>query len=225
MTPGVTVLQLDTDFPRVAGDVGCAQTYRETVEILRIANATVGQIISANPAAIPIRPFEDALSAARGDLIVTSCGFLSYWQTQLAQQTDKPFISSALTALPELCKIYAPRDILTLTFDADSLNEHHYGPYQTDVVGLLPHMHLRQVISQNRTTLDFGFAAQEIADFAAARRKPHHKHILLECTNLPPYKDAIAVKTGLPITDILTCIEAARPGTVQSAFLAHQRSM
>lgn len=223
MSPSVTVLQLDTDFPRVPGDVGCAQTYLDEIEILRIPSATVSQVVSAEPAAIPIAPFEDALTKARGDIVVTSCGFLSYWQAHLAGRTDKPFISSALTALPDLCQQYVPKNILTLTFDADSLNEQHFGPFQTEVFGLPLDMHLRQVITLNQTRLDVARATQEIADYVASLRKPHHKHILLECTNLPPYKDAIAAQTGLTISDILTCIEATRPGTIQPKYLAHQR--
>lgn len=219
MAPVVTVLQLDTDFPRVPGDVSCPQTYIGDLEILRVANATVERIVRADPTAIPIAPFEVALAQAQGDVIVTSCGFLAYWQTHLAQRTDKPFISSALTALPVLCKRYTPQDILTVTFDADSLNEDHFGSYRTGVVGLPRGMHLRQVISQNRAELDVRLATQEIADFVVTRLKPNHKHILLECTNLPPYKDAISAQTGLPITDILTCIETVRPDTIRPAFL------
>ncbi|MFT5067152.1 MAG: hypothetical protein ACI9TA_002779, partial [Reinekea sp.] len=70
MAPTVTVLQLDTNFPRVPGDVGCAETYCGDIEILRVPNATVGQIVSVDPASIHIAPFEEALSTARGDVIV-----------------------------------------------------------------------------------------------------------------------------------------------------------
>lgn len=217
--PSVTVLQLDTDFPRIVGDVGCCDTYLGDVEILRIPGASVGQIVSADPAAIPIAPFENAIAKARGDIIVTSCGFLSYWQDHLAKRTQKPFISSALTALPALCDRFAPHDILTVTFDADSLNENHFGTLRTDVIGLPEDMNLRQVISQNLSTLDVDRATREVADFIASRRQPNHKHVLLECTNLPPYKQAIAARTGLPITDILTCIEAARAGTILPSLL------
>jgi hypothetical protein len=225
VAPTVTVIQLDTNFPRVPGDVGCAETYCGDIEILRVPNATVGQIVSVDPASIHIAPFEEALSTARGDVIVTSCGFLSFWQTHLAARTDRPFISSALTALPELCDMYAPEDILTVAFDADILNEAHFGPHQTDVIGLLADMHLRQVIANNLSQLDIALARQEITDYVRAKRMPHHKHILLECTNLPPYKDAIGTATNLPITDILTCIEAARPNTVRPEFMTHHRSI
>jgi hypothetical protein len=219
MKPAVTVLQLDTDFPRIAGDVGCQDTYLDAAENLRVPGASVGQIVSADPAAISITPFEDAVAKARGDIIVTSCGFLSYWQKHLAQRTDKPFISSALTALPDLCERYASKDILTVTFDADSLNENHFGPYQTDVIGLPEELDLRQVISRNSSTLDVERASRDVVEVIASHRAPHHKHVLLECTNLPPYKSAIAAQTGLPITDILTLIEDARAGTIHPNFV------
>lgn len=219
MTPAVTILQLDTAFPRVPGDVAAAQTYRDEIEIIRIPGATVGQVVSADPAAIPIAPFEAALKRARGDVIATSCGFLAYWQEYLAARCDRPFISSALTALPNLCESCPPRDILALTFDADRLNAAHYGALQPDVVGLPPDAHLRQVIAQGLPDLDIRLAAAQLAELVGSARKAHHKHLLLECTNLPPYKRAIGQLCDLPITDVLTCIETARPGTVRAEFL------
>ena len=223
MAPSVTVLQLDTDFPRIPGDVGCPDTFCDPIEVLRISNATVGQVVTSNPASIPLEPFEDAITHASGDIIVTSCGFLSYWQAHLSGLSNRPFISSALTALPTLCKRYMAEDILTVTFDAGSLNANHFGQHQTDVVGLPPDMHLRQVISQNQSSLNIHRATQEISDFVTSQIKPHHKHILFECTNLSPYKHAIAARTDLPISDILSCIEAVRPGTVRLEFLNTER--
>ena len=219
MTPAVAVLQLDTEFPRIAGDVGCRETYLEQVEILKIAGASVSQIVSSDPASIAIAPFEEAIGVAVADIIVTSCGFLSYWQSHLASCTRKIFISSALTALPALCQTYAPREILTVTFDENKLNADHLGPFQTDMIGLPEDMHLRQVFSQNLTELDVDRASQEVVEFVASKRQAHHKHLLLECTNLPPYKAMLAARTGLPITDILSLIEKISSGTVRPEFL------
>jgi hypothetical protein len=222
MPPRVSVLQLDTDFPRVAGDVGCADTYRGTVEIIRMPSATVGQVVSNRPDLIDIAPMEDALRRARGDLVVTSCGFLSYWQAHLAGLTDKPFISSALTALEDLSRSYAAGEILILTFDAASLTPLHLGAhadYATGMVGLPDDMHLKRVIRENQKTLDVERAGRELAAFIATAQKPHHKHILLECTNLPPYKAQMQAVTDLSITDILTCIEAAQLNTINPHFL------
>ncbi|WP_245882647.1 hypothetical protein [Yoonia sediminilitoris] len=218
----MSVLQLDTDFPRVPGDVGCPATYCGTVEVIRIPNATVGSIVIDRPDLINITPFEKALHKARGDLVVTSCGFLSTWQEHLSARSQKPFISSALTALDALSQHFAPQELLILTFDANSLMRQHLGThpdYLESVVGLPKQMELYQVISQNRTALDVERVAAEMTGFIRSVQRTCHKHILLECTNLPPYKAALRQAAGLPISDILTCIEARQPGTIQPRFL------
>jgi hypothetical protein len=221
MIPRVTVLQLDTDFPRIAGDVGCADSYARAPQIIRIKGADVGRIVTNRPQDIDIAPFEEALKRATGDIITTSCGFLSYWQEHLAALTDRPFVSSALTALETLSAQYSPDQLRILTFDASSLGAQHLGmhpQYATSILGLSPDTHLRQVISQNRRALDPDRAGPQIASLLSAAQTNIHQHILLECTNLPPYRAAITAATGLPITDILSVIEARCKGAVATEF-------
>lgn len=222
MTPAISVLQLDTAFPRIPGDVACPATYIDRLEVLSVRGATVTKIVSDRPDLIDVSAFENALARAQGDVVVTSCGFLSYWQNHLASQTKASFISSALTALPRLSQTYKPGEILILTFDADRLKPLHFGDcadYACGIIGLPKEMHLRQVIGQNLSALDPDLAAQELSSFVADHVKPTHKHLLLECTNLPPYKAALRRATGLPITNILTEIERVRPGSIQTEFL------
>jgi hypothetical protein len=221
MTPLVTVLQLDTDFPRIAGNVGAVESYARPPQIIRIAGASVGQIVTDRPQDIDIAPFVDALTQARGDIIVTSCGFLSYWQDHLAALIDRPFIASSLSALDTLAPLHAPEALMILTFNSDTLgtaNLRGHPGYAASLLGLTPQMHLRQVISQNLRALDVAQARTEIATRVTAHQTPAHRHILLECTNLPPYRAAIKDATGLPVTDILTCIEAACPGAIAPEF-------
>lgn len=222
MAPAVSVLQLDTNFPRVPGDVGCPETYCGCLETILVGNATVDKIVNDRPDLNDILPFELALNRATADVVVTSCGFLSYWQGHLAAQTSKPFISSSLIALEHLSVTHAPGEVLILTFDATSLTARHLGRYAdfaTGIVGLPNGMHLEQVISQDLRTIDAAQVNEELSDFVSGQLRPHHKHLLLECTNLPPYKAVLRNVAQLPVTDILTEIEAARPGTVQPMFL------
>ena len=222
MTLRVTILQLDTHFPRVPGDVASAHTYQDEVEIIRIPCATVNKVVRDRPDLIDITAFETAIDAAQGEIIVTSCGFLSYWQQHLQQRTDKIFLSSALIAFEYLSKKFTPEEVLTLTFDETSLTAQHFNQfpsYANQIIGLPKHMHLRQVIAEDRNELDVNTVAQELTDFISTKQRPSHKHLLLECTNLPPYKTHLHRRTGLGITDILTCIEAARPNTICSQFL------
>ena len=223
MTPTVSVLQLDTNFPRVPGDVSCPDTYRGNIEIIRVGGASVKKIVNKQPDLIDIAPFERALGKASGDVVVTSCGFLSPWQDHLAAQSVKPFVSSALTALHTLSRAYAPGEVMILTFDAASLTASHLGQfadYASGIVGLPAAMHLQQVISQDQTTLDAARVTRELSDFVRDKRQPAHKHLLLECTNLPPYKLALQQVTGFGVSDILTQVETASPGSVRPQFLS-----
>ncbi|UWQ98721.1 aspartate/glutamate racemase family protein [Rhodobacteraceae bacterium S2214] len=222
MRPAVTILQLDTHFPRIPGDVGCPQTYTAMAEIIRIPQATVAGVVTDKPDQINIAPFAEAIQHAKGDVIVTSCGFLSFWQDHLAGLTRKPFISSALVGLHDLAQRYAPAEILILTFDAGSLTPAHLGAFAdhaTGIVGLPKDSHLRQVIAGDQPNLDPDVARVEVVETVRRALTPHHKHILLECTNLPPYKAALVAAFGLPVMDILSLIENVRPNTVHPDFL------
>jgi len=219
--PRVTVLQLDTDFPRVAGDVGAVQTYTTPPQIIRIGGAGVAQIVTERPQDIDITPFERALAQATGDVIVTSCGFLSYWQDHLAALCDRPFISSALTTMDRLHRMYTPDQIAIITFDAARLNAAHLGAhkaYADSIIGLPPTCHLRDVIENNKGHLDLCHARAEMRSFAEQNLRPTHRHIVLECTNLPPYREIFKDVSGLPVTDILTCVETTTTGTVARRF-------
>lgn len=223
MDSKVSVLQLDTQFPRVPGDVASADSYTGELEIIRIPNASVSKIVTHLPHQIDITPFEKAIESASGDVIVTSCGFLSFWQNHLEKLTQKPFISSALTAFKTLSEQFAPEEVLTLTFDDESLTPEHFGSYSayaTNSIGLPHSMHLRRVISENRKSLDVNLAQQELIEFISSKRRPHHKHMVLECTNLPPYAKALRDATGLGITHILSCVDKQLPGSVQTKFLS-----
>lgn len=221
MRPSVTVLQLDTHFPRVAGDVGAAATYLNEVEIIRVTGTSVAGIVTGDPASINVAPFETALKAAKGDVVVTSCGFLSYWQSYLEGQIQRPFISSSLTALDQL----SDHDIdalSILTFDAAKLGVAHLGNnarFVPSIIGLNPNAHLRAVIGGDRAKLDIDRAARETVETVGAATTNQLEILLLECTNLPPYKGALRCAFDIEIIDILTQIERVRPRTIQPDFL------
>lgn len=219
--PALTVLQLDTRFPRIPGDVACPDTYAVPIEVLLVPKAKVGRIVTDDPMAIDIAPFEEALAHAQGEVIVTSCGFLAPWQAHLQALTDRPLIASSLGALDGLVQQFSPAELIILTFDDAALSLAHlggHGTYLNSIVGLPKTSHLRDVIAGNRTVLDVETATQDVTTLLADHCSDMTRHILLECTNLPPYKSAITQRLRLPCTDILTRIEDLRPGTVAPAF-------
>jgi len=220
----VSVLQLDTRFCRVPGDVGCAESYLHDPEIIRIPCASVANIVTDQPGQIDLDPFLNAIERATGDVVVTSCGFLSPFQDQLQSITPKPIIASVLNRLSDLDVIKGADRSSVLTFDATRLVEAHFpNPYRANdfrVVGLRPNNPLRQRIEEDVSDC---FDASDVvnavvADFALAVM-PTTETVILECTNLPPYKPQMRHDSNVRIIDILSAIECIAPNTIAPQYL------
>lgn len=220
----LSLLQLDTGFPRIAGDVGCRETFRAELDIHVLDDLSVARVVTPDPQADDMDRLGAVLSAAHGDVITTSCGFLSVWQDRLAARAPAPFVSSALHALPSILRRYESSELAILTFDAATLRAPAFAPslhgFDGPITGLADGSHLKQVIADDLPRLDAARAEAEVTDLVAglvARHRP--KALLLECTNLPPYKPALAARFGLEIFDILTLIDSVNPDIVDPAFL------
>ena len=220
----LSLLQLDTGFPRIAGDIGCRDTFRAELDIHVLEDLSVARVVTPAPQADDMDRLGAVLAGTQGDVISTSCGFLSVWQDQLAALAPAPFVSSALHALPSILKRYEASDLAILTFDAATLRSPAFAPslhgFDGPVAGLAYGSHLKQVIAEDLPRLDAARAEAEITDLVAglvARHRP--KALLLECTNLPPYKPALAARFDLEIFDILTLIDSVKPDIVEPAFL------
>ena len=164
--PVVSLLQLDTSFPRIPGDIGSPETWRAGLDIHVVPELSVAQVINSDPGATDMTKVETAMDRARGDILTTSCGFLCYWQDRLAARTARPFVSSALLALPDLRMRFADDELAILTFNADVLTSPAFAPslggFAGPVVGLAKESHLRQVIANDLPALDRPRAEDEI---------------------------------------------------------------
>jgi hypothetical protein len=220
----VSVLQLDTRFCRVPGDIGCAESYVQDPEIIRVPCASVANIVTDQPGQIDLDPFLQAIEQATGDIVVTSCGFLSPFQDQLQSITPKPIIASVLNMLSDLDVIKGADRSSVLTFDATRLVEAHFpNPYRANdfrVVGLRPNNPLRQRIEEDvPDCFDVSDVVNAVvADFALAVM-PTTETVILECTNLPPYKPQMRHDSNVRIIDILSAIECIAPNTIAPQYL------
>ncbi|MDQ7745645.1 aspartate/glutamate racemase family protein [Hydrogenophaga pseudoflava] len=157
-------------------------------------------------------PFVDAartLEAEGARLITTSCGFLAAWQAELQAAVSVSLITSSLLQCAELP---APGIV---TFDAASL---HPGllrkagvPDGTPVTGLAPGCELQSRILADDTVLDLAQAQRDVVAAAVQlmSRHPQVQTVVLECTNMPPYRAAVEVATGRPVHDLETLLLAA----------------
>ena len=122
----LAILKLDTRFPRLPGDIASPGSFARPVRLQTIAEASVDAVVNRNPEGLDLSTFEQAVQTATEPLITTSCGFMIYFQDQLNALNKRPFISSALTALPALRARYKDEQIAILTFDADTLGAPAY---------------------------------------------------------------------------------------------------
>lgn len=207
------VVLLNTRFPRLLGDIGNPESFPFPVVYRRVEAATVAAVVRegavAEEAARALIAAAEAL--ARDDevsLIATSCGFLGALQAPLEQAVPVPVIASAFALLPFLRQVYGEAATIgVLTFDARRLSAAHFGPWSdsgTLVEGIEGGGELYRVIAGDLPALDREAAEAEVC--AAGRRllarAPELAAILLECTNLSPYRRALAEATGRPVYDI-----------------------
>jgi hypothetical protein len=230
--PGfVGLLRLDTRFPRPAGDVGNPNTFAPPhgadvpVRTRVVAGATAGRAVHGDAREL-LRGFAAAGQALAADgavAITTSCGFLAVLQRELACALPVPFAASPLLQVGWLAPTMAPgRRVGVLTIDADALGPAHLAgagaPADTPVEGLPRDGALAAAVFGDAPRLDRGRAQDEVvaAGRRLARRVPELGAIVLECTNLPPYRAALMRAVPVPVFDCNSLIRwlwlgAARP--------------
>ena len=206
------VLKLNTGFPRLPGDIGNPNSLRGDVVFETITDANPATVVTGEP--LP-KPLVDAfVDGARTlinhpvDLITTSCGFLFPLQATLTELGDVPVLSSSLLLLPVLSAIHGDH-IGVLTFDRHKLvNTRSDIGLPAAIEGLRETDTLRQTIAQDHSTLDREKALAEVLSCATRllTRWPATRALVLECTNLSPYKHELREHTALPVFDLIDAI-------------------
>jgi hypothetical protein len=227
----VGLLRLDTAFPRPVGDIGNPNTFDFPVRARIVRGATAARVVRGDASAL-LGPFVDAgraLAAEGAVAIGTSCGFLAPFQRELAAALPVPFAASALLQLAWLAPLLpAGQRAGVITLDADALGAHHLAaagaPPDTPVVGLPRDGALARAVFGDAPRLDRARVRDEVVD-AGLRLKeavPSLGAIVLECTNLPPYRDALMRAVCVPVHDCNTLLRwlwagAARPVPLEPA--------
>jgi len=204
------VLMLDTHFPRPVGDIGNPDSFDHPVIYRRLPGAIVSRVVTDQP--LPNELADHFVDQARrleddgATLITTSCGFLFPLQSRIQAAVSVPVVTSALCLLPKLRQqTPAGQPIGVLTFDVAQLSAHHI-PDEGSVIieGLTASDHLFKVIADDLPQLDQAEASINVAD-ALDRLVCRHtdlQAVVLECTNLPPYKSKLLQHRHLSIFDI-----------------------
>ncbi len=85
------------------------------------------------------------------------------------------------------------------------------------VQGIHPHSALARTLLQDRPELDAAAAQSTVVEAAVALCAAHPEIgvIVLECTNMPPYRDAVAQACRRPVHDVMTLVHRRWAGLVR----------
>lgn len=211
------IIMLDTQFPRPLGDVGHPQTFGVDVHLDRIKGVWPDKVVTSakrlrKEQLVPgFQGLVRNMQARGVQAVTTSCGFLVLMQKELQATVKIPVVTSSLLQLPAL--LAKESQVGVLTISASSLGAEHVRAAGVpkdrvqDVIvqGMPTDSEFVTKILGNQPTLDFVLAEKEVvaAALALKARAPHLQTLVLECTNMPPYRDAIVAATGFAVRSLI----------------------
>ncbi len=203
------VLLLDAQYPRMAGDVGHAETYRMPVQFEIVPGLTADRLIHHFDTDI-VAQVQTTIDHLRARAVVGGCGFFAAVHRQIRELTPIPFLSSSLLQVPWLRMLYGD-PIGILTIDADALNDHYLkdcGFSRDDpgvvVQGIDPDSMFARVYFENRNHFDSDVMRDSVVEAARALidTAPNVRAVVLECTNMAPFARSVQNVVRVPIYDI-----------------------
>ena len=213
----IGIISLDTKFPRLLGDIGNPESFRSPTKFIRVPEATVKSIVT--PSGVNDQLLVALISAAKQlenenvNVIGTSCGFLSCVQQEIQAVVSVPFISSSLVLIPILQSLFGfETKIGVLTFDASKLSDIHLNGQSGQNIhinGLEQTGELYQCVVDNHSTIDENLAEKDVLRVAreCVTAHPDIKLLVLECTNLSPWKNRLRSEFNLPVFDLVDTLE------------------
>lgn len=216
----VGVMLLDTTIPRPKGDIGNARTFDFPILYETVPGASTMLVVEHSASGLIERFVEVGQDLVRrgARMLSTSCGFLSIYQREMVEKVDAFVATSALMQIPIVLKMIGTESHLgVITANSSTLGAAHLagaGVTADDCsrltfIGLEDTAHFYPIIvGGSKVSLNTGLAEREVVSAAenALTDNPAIRGFILECTNLPPYAEAIRRATGLPVWDVTTMI-------------------
>ena len=217
--PSLGVVRLDYDYPPALGDVACSKSFTYNVYYRTVPGLTF-EMCQTGMLTDKIREnFKDAilwlLKEKKVSAITGDCGFMMYYQPFARTLTNVPVFMSSLCQLPAVtCAFSSKEEIIILTANGKSLepmselikkecgidtNDDRYHIIGCEDVEGFEAVALGSKV--NTRLVEPGIVNKALE---ALKKFPKSRAFLLECTECPPYSDAIRFATGLPVFDAIT---------------------
>ena len=218
---------LDTGFQRIPGDVGNPVTFNYPVRYKIIKAATAASIVhSERPDIVLVNGFVDAarqLEAEGAIGLISSCGFLSVLQDDVANAVSIPVILSSLSLIPIMQSSMGHKSVGVIAADQTQLSPDAFSivniePDSVYVTGMQSSKAFTELIfDSSGKDPDKQRLCQDLVDTARKllNTNPTISILVLECTNLQPYAATLNKELKLPVVGIVNAAnllwEISRP--------------
>jgi len=146
--------------------------------------------------------------------IITSCGFNAIFQKELAGALTIPVYTSALLQIPFIRASLGRKKLLIITASKQDLKPEHFHAvgvmdmHGIEIYGMEEMPEWSKISRSPNTSLSLRKVGDEVVSLAEVAKKEHPDigAILLECTDLPPFADAVRKAVNLQVYDLLTMV-------------------
>ncbi|WP_136796565.1 aspartate/glutamate racemase family protein [Desulfosediminicola ganghwensis] len=146
--------------------------------------------------------------------IITSCGFNAIFQQELAAVLKVPVFTSALMQIPFIRISLGGRKILVITASKKDLKQEHFQAIGVadmrgiEIYGMDEMPEWSKISRSPDQPLSIEKVEKEIVSLAVTAKEDHPDAgaILLECTDLPPFANAVRKAVGLQVYDLSTMV-------------------
>ncbi len=211
----IGILILDASYPCVPGNVGNASTFSFPVRYEKVQGASIDRLLNKQDPELAT-PFIQAARNLRDHgvkAITGACGFMAFFQQEVAASIDIPVFLSSLLQIPFIFKVTGKK-VGIITANASCLTEKHFEnagilkDCPIAITGMESQPEFKSAILEEKGTLDTVKIENEVIGVAQqlAKDNPDIGSILLECSDLPPYAAAVQGAVNLPVFDFITMI-------------------
>jgi hypothetical protein len=215
------IIRLDYNYTAAPGDIDHPASYAYDVHYRSVPGFTFEVCQSGKMSEEVKKEFLEAIDylEAKGVSGITGdCGFMMWFQELARTHTHKPVFMSALAQLPAVTCAFSPEEMM-LIMTANGSTLAPMSNLIRDECGVDTQGDRYEVLGCEDVDGFEAVAKGEKVDVAkctpgivakakaAIAANPKIRAILLECTELPPYADALRHETGLPVYDAITCAD------------------
>ena len=224
----IGILMLETQFPRIPGDMGNATTWDFPVLYKIVKTATPEAVVKIGEQRLLDLFMKAAQELERDGVraITTNCGFLAMFHEKMRSAVNIPVFTSSLMQVPIVYHMLKPtQQVGIITIHAKSLTKKHLSSVGADAV---PHVimgtegeeEFSRAILNDEMKLDVEKSKYELIKVAeqVLFEYPDVGAIVLECTNMTPYAADIQEEIGMPVFDIFTLVNMVYHAVVRKRF-------